>query len=644
MKLLSELLDRISNARSTDLSAPSQGVALAGASQHSTRRSHVLTVSLEDYYHAAPLRRWIPCDIWYRFEERLVRSTERTLDLLARHGTRATFFVPGYLAATMPDLIRKVARAGHEIGSSGYSHRGLWDLGITAFSEDVRRARQELEDVSGSRVLGFRMPQGWLGARDLWVFEVLAEAGYLYDSSIRPLFHTFGSRSWQQELLALGQSGYTFYEVPVSSARLCGLELPIAGGGGLRHLPKVLMRRAVSRWDRSSPHPYVMYFRTWELDPEQPRISIAPLVSRFRQYRNLDRMPALLDEYLSTYRFTSVAEYFRIAVELPVAQAETPRTKSISEAASVNIRVPEATANPAPRMPVTVVVPCYNESQALPYLRNTLHSVTAAYQNSFEFTFLFVDDCSMDDTWQMLHALFGSDPACRFIRHERNRGMTATIRTGIEQARTEVVCSIDCDCSYDPHELGKMIPMLTEGVDLVTASPYHPRGGVRDVQRWRISLSMWASAAYRLALRQKLYTYTSCFRVYRRSSVLGLELREAGYMGMGEMIGLLHLQGGRTIEWPATLEARVLGLSKMKVLRNTLGHLRVLTRLAALRVLRALPWAGKPEKGEVRRVTGTAPPPSVLSQNLPGDARVLESEHLRSDRISRRRGDRRVSA
>jgi hypothetical protein len=387
-----------------------------------------------------------------------------------------------------------------------------------------------------------------------------------------------------------------------------------------------------------------MYFRTWEMDPEQPRISIAPLLSRFRQYRNLDRMPALLDEYLSRYRFTSVAEYFRIALTLAKTQPEAPRAKGMSEVASGSMRVPESVGNLAPRLPVTVVIPCYNESQALPYLRNTLHSVTTAHQNSFEFTFLFVDDCSVDDTWQVLHALFGSDPACRFFRHERNRGMTATIRTGIEQAHTEVVCSIDCDCSYDPHELGKMIPLLTEGVDLVTASPYHPKGGVRNVQRWRISLSMWASAAYRLALHQKLHTYTSCFRVYRRSSVLGLELREAGYMGMGEMIGLLHLQGGRTVEWPATLEARVLGLSKMKVLRNTIGHLRLLRRLAALRVLRALTWSGKPEKGKPSRAPGLVPSARILAQSPAGEALAPETEDRRSDRSSRRRGDRRVSA
>ena len=134
-----------------------------------------------------------------------------------------------------------------------------------------------------------------------------------------------------------------------------------------------------------------------------------------------------------------------------------------------------------------------------------------------------------------------------------------------------------------------MIPLLTEGVDLVTASPYHSLGGVRNVSAWRLSLSKSASAFYRLVLRQKLATYTSCFRVYRRSAILALPLREPGFLGITELLGRLDLSGGRILEYPTVLEVRVLGRSKMKVVRTIFGHLGLLCSLMLERCMSRRP-------------------------------------------------------
>jgi hypothetical protein len=129
-----------------------------------------------------------------------------------------------------------------------------------------------------------------------------------------------------------------------------------------------------------------------------------------------------------------------------------------------------------------------------------------------------------------------------------------------------------------------MIPMLADGIDLVTASPYHAQGQVRNVPAWRLALSRSASTLYKLICRQRIGTYTSCFRVYRRSAVLELDIREPGYLGIAEIIGKLDLRGGGIAECPATLEARMLGQSKMKTLRTILGHLGLLARLGWLRL------------------------------------------------------------
>ena len=197
----------------------------------------------------------------------------------------------------------------------------------------------------------------------------------------------------------------------------------------------------------------------------------------------------------------------------------------------------------------------------------------------YDLHYIFVDDGSRDATWSSLQTLFGNQSACMLLQHPSNRGVAAAILTGIRNAETEIVCSIDCDCTYDPHQLRSLIPMLTDGVDMVTASPYHAEGVVRNVPGWRLFLSKTLSSMYRLVLHQRLATYTSCFRVYRRSAMSGLRVREGGFLGVAEMLGRLDLQGGHIVECPAVLEARLLGFSKMKTVRTIFGHLRLLVRL-----------------------------------------------------------------
>jgi glycosyltransferase involved in cell wall biosynthesis len=233
-----------------------------------------------------------------------------------------------------------------------------------------------------------------------------------------------------------------------------------------------------------------------------------------------------------------------------------------------------------------VIVPCYNETASLRNLHNTLGSVAAAFEGEFAFTFLFVDDRSTDGTWALLQELFGGRSDCMLVRHDRNRGIAAAIQTGLRHAPTDIACSMDCDCTYDPHELGHMIPLLVEGVDVVTASPYHPAGSVRNVPGWRLALSKTLSGLYRIVLRQKLFTYTSCFRVYRKSSAVALEVQRPGFLGVAELIARLDLAGRRVVEYPTTLEVRVLGHSNMKVARTVWGHLGLLLDVAWARLSR----------------------------------------------------------
>ena len=508
-------------------------------------RRDLMTVILEDYFHVGAMRGLISPHQWNRFETRFEANTMKALELLKTHDVQATFFVLGWIAEKNPELVAEIARQGHEIANYGYAHRDVRQMTREEFRDDARRSRDLLEIASGRRVVGFRIPQGLRSAEDLWVLDVLAEEGYAYDSSVMPFSYDRAARG--VFLHEHEKSGSTLLEFPHATLNLAGYLLPISGGNYFRQIPHTLLKNAVAHWKKSFDLPYMMYFHVWELDPDQPRISAASWLARTRQYRNLQKMNWVLADYFEKYKFTSVADY--LGLDLTPDMESAPRATALPE-----IVVPVSTEPAREKTPVTIVVPCYNERPALPYLANTLESVTKLLSQDYETKFVFVDDASTDGTLDLLNRLFGSRPDCLVVRHEANCGVAASILTGIRHATTEIVCSMDCDCTYDPHELAHMIPLLTPGIDLVTASPYHPQGGrVMNVPEWRLVLSKGASWLYSKVLRHKLHTYTSCFRVYRRSAVADLELKESGFLGVSETIALLDLRGHGIREFPTTL-------------------------------------------------------------------------------------------
>ena len=559
-----------------------------------TEKRHLLTVLLEDYFHVGAFNRLIQSGQWYRFETRFAQNTRKALDLLDRYNVKATFFVLGWIADQQPELVQEVAARGHEIASRGYYPRSVRQLTPEEFREDLARAREALQRASGQRIVGYRAAHKLYAPEDLWVLDILAEEGYAYDSSVMP--HTRAAQQNNDLRFAFvhNTNGRRIWEFPYSSARLGPVVIPIAGGNYFRQLPHSFIKHAVARWDRRSNAPFVMYFHVWELDPEQPRIN-ASLLTRLRHYRKLDKMSWVLEDYLSQYQFVGGAEYLSIDTS-QVAGEIRPVTPEI-------LAGPLSALRPAlPGTPVSVVIPCYNEEKALPYLANTLRSVEAELGAQYDLRFIFVDDCSRDRTWELLQELFAANPRYQLVRHEQNGGVAEAILTGLRAAESEIVCSMDCDCTYDPHELSRMIPLLTADVAMVTASPYHPEGAVRNVPNWRLSLSWGASWLYRKILRQPLYTYTSCFRVYRRSVVKHLHLQESGFLGVAEMLGKLDLSGARIVEYPATLEVRLFGESKMKIGRTILGHLKLMARLARLRFSRVTPVPVLPESVEAAEI------------------------------------------
>jgi hypothetical protein len=284
-------------------------------------------------------------------------------------------------------------------------------------------------------------------------------------------------------------------------------------------------------------------------------------------------MVKTLNMLLAEFQFTSIENYLHLHL---------PRI-ALSRTATALAQAHTSPAAQHQPVPISLIVPCFNEEAGIRYLASSLHELAISLSDRYDVQFILIDDGSRDATWEMLTRFLSGRPDTLLLRHSQNRGVSAAIMTGLEHAH-EIACSIDCDCSYDPVELKSMLPLLRENVDLVTASPYHPAGAVLNVPRWRLLLSRGSCFLYRLVTGSKLHTFTACMRVYRRSSTVGVPLQNEGFLGIAELASRLVLEGKHVVEHPATLEVRIFGQSSMKILRTIAGHLRLLTQLSYLRL------------------------------------------------------------
>ncbi|MCC2641120.1 MAG: putative Polysaccharide deacetylase [Nitrospira sp.] len=263
---------------------------------------------------------------WEQYESRVEANTDRLLGVLEQTGMRATFFVLGWLAERYPSLVRRIASAGHEIASHGYAHELITSQTPTAFREDIRRAKGILESIVLEPVLGYRAPSFSITKDTMWATQILVEEGYVYDSSIFPVFHDrYGVPSANPEVHQILTSSGLLWEVPPSTVKYMGVRLPVAGGGYFRLYPYVILR-ALLRKLEGEGSPLVMYMHPWEFDPDQPRME-GSLVSRMRHYLNLDKTEIRLRALLQDFSFAPIREVFP-----PISQIRGSRLCSPSGA------------------------------------------------------------------------------------------------------------------------------------------------------------------------------------------------------------------------------------------------------------------------------------------------------------------------
>jgi polysaccharide deacetylase family protein (PEP-CTERM system associated) len=285
-------------------------------------------VDVEDYFHVEAFASRISPSQWGTFSSRVRRNCDHILDLFARHGSRATFFVLGWVAERERALIRDIARAGHELACHSYAHRRVLSLTPETFREDLRRARAVIEDAAGVQIIGYRAPTFSIVRRSLWAFEILAEEGFLYDSSIFPIRHDLYGypefpRFPQRVRLV---SGRELFEVPMSTTRFAGLNWPLGGGGYLRLLPMSYTRWAMHRVHRQDGQSVILYFHPWELDPDQPRLE-GSWKSKLRHYTALSKMETRVEKLLGEGRYEPLSNLVtRLRDSAPVLEASALQT------------------------------------------------------------------------------------------------------------------------------------------------------------------------------------------------------------------------------------------------------------------------------------------------------------------------------
>ena len=270
---------------------------------------NALTVDVEDYFHVAALAPSIHRDSWISRESRVVGNTQKLLAIFEEFDVRGTFFVLGWVAERYPQLVRDIAAHGHEIACHGYSHRLVYEQSPQEFYQETHRAKNLLQEITGSAVLGYRAASYSIVRKSLWALDILVELGFVYDSSIFPVRHDrYGIHDAERAPHRMATpTGKSIVEWPLATARILGFRLPVAGGGYFRLFPYGLSRWGLASINRRELRPFVFYLHPWEIDPAQPRVS-ASWLSRFRHYTNLGKCEERLRRLLGEFRFSTARD------------------------------------------------------------------------------------------------------------------------------------------------------------------------------------------------------------------------------------------------------------------------------------------------------------------------------------------------
>jgi polysaccharide deacetylase family protein (PEP-CTERM system associated) len=337
-----------------------------------SKKTILLTIDVEDWFQVENFKPWIPFETWDQRELRVERNVHRLLDLFDsfnisptegqmadeeesiiektkdlgnfrrrrigcshfhpeneneqiknlqnpvnpvkknKKEIQATFFILGWIAERLPNLVREIQSRGHEIASHGYNHNLCNQQSHSDLKQELTDSKELLEDITGSHVFGFRAPNFSISDD---ILKIIEDCGYLYDSS----YNSFGLHSRYGQISLNGNSrkgiahkiSESFYELPISNLILKSRTFPLGGGAYFRMLPFSFFRHGIQSILKKDGT-YLFYIHPWELDPEQPRVEQSSFQLKFRHYTNIRRTSLKLSRLLNEFqqcRFTTCSQY-----------------------------------------------------------------------------------------------------------------------------------------------------------------------------------------------------------------------------------------------------------------------------------------------------------------------------------------------
>lgn len=269
---------------------------------------NALSIDVEEWFHILNLPTAPDPSRWNELTPTVEPNTDRLLEILGSAGVHATFFVLGWVARRHPELVRRIAAAGHEVACHGDMHELCFEQGQARFEDDLRRAKAALEDLIAAEVVGYRAPGFSITSETPWAFEVIGRVGFRYDSSIFPARRLHGGAPGApREPYSIPlNAGRSLAEFPMTVGELGPLRFAFAGGGYLRLFPYPIIRRGIQHFNAAG-RPACVYLHPREIDPGHPRIEMGAS-RRFRSYVNLRTTERKLRRLCNDFRFAPLRE------------------------------------------------------------------------------------------------------------------------------------------------------------------------------------------------------------------------------------------------------------------------------------------------------------------------------------------------
>lgn len=269
---------------------------------------NAMTIDVEDYFQVSAFEDKFDPRKWDDIVPRVEVNTNRLLDLFAESDVNATFFVLGWVAERFPALIKRIANEGHEVASHGTMHQRATDQTQEEFRKDISTSKKILENIIGKPIIGYRAPSFSFSKHNEWVYDILQDEGYKYSSSVYPVIHDHYGIPDAPRFRYTTPSGID--EIPLSTLKLRGKNIPISGGGYFRLYPYLLTKLAVQSFCLGEKQPYIFYLHPWEIDPGQPRVRGVSAKTKFRHYLNLKHVEGRLERLLGDFNWSGMGSLY----------------------------------------------------------------------------------------------------------------------------------------------------------------------------------------------------------------------------------------------------------------------------------------------------------------------------------------------